>query len=96
MAFIVKKEIISAPTTLPLSTPVIYINGDLFNRVNDTTWYGSVAPYGYYSYTFLYYVNWQLLWYDNNDQLIILSSNNASSSSIPLIGWTPSITITTP
>jgi hypothetical protein len=98
MAFIVKRDIISAPTTLPLSTPVIYINGDgPFNRLNDTVWvYNGPNPPDGYGYVLQYDgFRWEWMYYNNNDEQITLSSNTTNGSAIPLLGWTPSITITT-
>jgi len=96
--FIVKRDIISAPTTLPLSTPVIYINGDgPFNRINNEIWgYDGLNPPEGYGYVLRYdNFNWEWVYYNNSDEQITLSSNTASSTAIPLLGWTPSITITT-
>ena len=98
MAFIVKRDIISAPTTLPLSTPVIYINGDgPFNRSSDQVWvYDGPNPPDGYGYVLRYNgFIWEWVYYNNNDEQITLSSNTANGSAIPLLGWSPSITITT-
>jgi hypothetical protein len=89
----------AAPTTLPLSTPVIYINGDgPFNRINNEIWgYDGPNPPDGYGYSLRYDgFNWVWLYYNNNDDQITLSSNTANGTAIPLLGWSPSITITTP
>jgi hypothetical protein len=88
-----------APTTLPLSTPVIYINSDgPFNRINDEAWgYNGPNPPDGYGYALRYDgFRWEWYYYNNNDEQITLSSNTTNGSAIPLLGWTPSITITTP
>jgi hypothetical protein len=89
--------ITAAPTTLPLSTPFISINGDgPFYRANDEAWaYDGPNPPDGYGYSLRYSTPyWELAYYSNNDEQITLSSNTANSTAIPLTGWSSPITIT--
>ena len=90
--FIVKRDIISAPTTLPLSTPVIYINGRQFNKVGNE-WL-SDYPFEKLSYGIPFDVGWNYT-IEIDYEPVLTSSNAADGTAIPLLGWTPSITITT-
>jgi len=108
MAFIVKREIIAAPTTLPLSTTTFTItNSVLFrqnigqytfdsyfnywvfdNSPNDGNAY--IIAYGYFG------ARWSLRRIDDEGFNYELASNSASSTAIPLNGWSPTVTIVTP
>jgi hypothetical protein len=92
MAFIVKRDIISAPTTLPLSTPVIYINGRQFNKVGNE--WASDYPFEKLIYGIPFDVGWNYT-IEIDYEPVLASSNAADGTAIPLLGWSPSITITT-
>jgi hypothetical protein len=79
-----------ASTTLPLSTPVIYINGRQFNKDGNYIVWLSDFPFERLSYG-IPLDGWSY----TDDEQNIISSNIADGSAIPLLGWNPSITITT-
>jgi hypothetical protein len=96
-------SITPAPATLPLSTATLTINGITpYLRQNNANWlanYGAIDGY-YYWLTFGYGLTtpnaWEVWIDDGNGGQTLQSTNLASSSAIPLTGWSPSITITTP
>jgi hypothetical protein len=106
MAFIVKRDVITALTTLPLSTVTLTTNIPYLGiitpylRQDNAHWLANYSAIDgiYYWLTFGYGQTtpnaWEV-WMDGADSGLI-STNLSSSSAIPLTGWSPSITITTP
>jgi hypothetical protein len=68
MAFIVKRDVIAAPTTIALGTPNIYLSGltfpatdgqwSAFTYDNPLPWYGINAEYGWISLALSCRVSW--------------------------------------
>jgi hypothetical protein len=94
-------SITPAPATLPLSTVSLTIDGITpFLRQDNSHWLANYSAIdgNYYYLTFGYGQTtpnaWEV-WFDGADSGLI-STNLSSSSAIPLTGWSPSITITTP
>jgi len=88
--------------TLPLSTATLTINGITpYLRQDNANWIANYLAINgnYYYLTFGFYQTtpnaWEV-WYDDGNGQILQSTNLASSSAIPLTGWSPSITITSP
>jgi len=88
--------------TLPLSTVSLTINGITpYLRQDNTHWLANYSAIDGNSYnlTFGYYQTtpnaWEV-WYENEIGGGVISTNLSSSSAIPLTGWSPSITITSP
>jgi hypothetical protein len=86
-------SITPAPTTLPLSTPVIYINGRQLNKVGNQ--WVSDYPFETLSYGTPFDVGWNYT-IEIDYEPALASSNAADGTAIPLLGWSPPITITTP
>jgi hypothetical protein len=94
------------PTTLPLSTTTFTITNPVAgyacngqygkglygwgfdNSANDGL--GYQVRYGFFG------AKWSLFWIDSDGFSGEISSNSAPSTSIPLIGWIPTVTIVTP
>jgi hypothetical protein len=98
----------SAPgPTLPLSTVTLTTNIPYLGiitpylRQDNTHWLANYSEIdgNYYWLTFGYWQTtpnaWEV-WFDDGGGTSLISTNLASSSAIPLTGWSPSITITSP
>jgi len=105
MTFIVKRDVITAPTTLPLSTATLTIVGidpipaQFISYFGDWRYDSDYSGYVWFltkdGTNYGLQSGWCLIYYDG-DNNNLYSSNPASILSIPLNGWSPSITITTP
>jgi hypothetical protein len=93
--------------TLPLSTLSLHISGagagsGAYLRNSDTFWLfdDTLISGNLYKLAFGLFIQtadaWELFVTDGADNDTLQSTNLASSSAIPLTGWSPSITITTP
>jgi hypothetical protein len=94
-------SITPAPATLPLSTATLTIDGITpYLRQDNANWVANYSAIDgiVYHLTFGYGQTtpnaWEV-WMEGADSGLI-STNLSSSSAIPLTGWSPSITITSP
>jgi len=104
MAFIVKRDVIAAPTTLPLSTPNIYISGltftdsnpdyrgafldNIYYRQSNTMWSNN----GFLLYGSVWYLYAGCEAYNSEDgwynAAVLVARNLSAGTAIPLTGWT--------